>query len=438
MRKLAPLLPALIAVLAMSVSESPAYASSLNSATLLRYPWIEGETRNRSQGQFGSTSHFTSNSLQWAVDWGLAGQSKLLFAPMAGTLCCQRAGVNNTTSAGFGTYIAIYNSTGNVTGILAHTARPPDAAECFPYGLETDTPVLQGQFIGVGDSTGTSTGDHIHFQLNSGYSVVGPLISVPFTMSDYEPAGANLISFPNVSATDGPSDNAGVGYVSQAPVAIDSVIASAYMAEGGASASWWNIGAPLRTPSGPCAPASTPFVHSCATTYGTMKIQNYVQIFTGVPSGIAYKNAGPARRVSGPIWALMSATFTRLGATNFLANLLGPPATTESSGFQYFDGGFVNRSATSPRQDVYLGGVWRATTYFYMDQAVAPPAIGICNSPDGNWSVGLGDVTQVSLHWNAIEGEPLYSPHVDINRDGRVGLGDVTQITLTWNKICVH
>lgn len=137
-------------------------------------------------------SHRTDNSLQWAVDWGLAGQSKLLFAPMAGTLRCHLQGED--AGDGYGVYFSIYNSTGNVTAILAHTVGPPGGV-CYPYGANVDTPVLQGAFIGVGDNTGNSTGDHIHFQLNAGNNTAGALISAPFTMSDHEPAGPNLISF---------------------------------------------------------------------------------------------------------------------------------------------------------------------------------------------------------------------------------------------------
>ena len=67
---------------------------------------------------------------------------------------------------------------------------------------------------------------------------------------------------------------------------------------------------------------------------------------------------------------------------------------------------------------------------------------GICDtveiySLDGGTSVGLGDVTQVALSWNAISNVagPLYIPNKDVNGDGKVALGDVTQIALRWNLL---
>lgn len=83
MRRVRAVITALTAALVLLVIVASAHASTLNSATLFRYPWVAGETRTRTQGQASSLDH-NGNGLTYAVDWGLAGQSKLLFAPNGG------------------------------------------------------------------------------------------------------------------------------------------------------------------------------------------------------------------------------------------------------------------------------------------------------------------------------------------------------------------
>lgn len=113
---------ALLAVVAIAAiwfaPGSSTQASTLNSATLLRYPWIAGETRDRTQGQLSSADH-NGNGLTYAVDWGLAGQSTLLFAPSAGILVCHTQD-SQDSSSGFGDYVSIYNSFADTTSIIPH------------------------------------------------------------------------------------------------------------------------------------------------------------------------------------------------------------------------------------------------------------------------------------------------------------------------------
>lgn len=428
---------ALLATLAVVAQRDAGTASTLNSATLFRYPWIAGETRQRSQGQFGTVSHFSSNGLQYAVDWGLAGQSHLLFAPAAGTLRCHQEGAGGT-GVGFGNWISIYNSFGDVTAILAHVARDPDAAECYPFPVDTDVSVLQGQFIGIGDHTGhveppDAAGDHIHFQANAGYSTIGGLTSTPFTMSDHAPDGGG-VSFSDISASDGPSDNAGVAYNSQSPVSVDSSILNEYNAHGDASSSWWNVGAPLAANGEPCIYANNPFVHSCATLAGGLTVQNYIR-FDGRLAGIGRSGAS-AFLVSGANWRLWSAPY-HVG--DWIANQLGAPTQSESVSsptLQSFAGGVVRRYLSRTLQDVYIGSTWRASYYF---QTLGPE----CYDMDGNGTSTLGDVLADLVYVGTQEGKTVpnangvtYSPRYAVRHKISVALGDVLVVLSTSGTVC--
>ncbi len=303
------------ALLLVLMGSAPAsLAAGLNTATLFRYPWIDGETRVRTQGQFSVGDH-NGNGLTYAVDWGLAAQSALLFAPNAGTATCHPQSKNDA-SQGFGRYISVYNSIGSVVSIIAHTVQ--GGGECFGLGPENPTSVLQGQFLGVGDNSGTSTGAHIHFQADAGDNETGVLNSIPFTMSDRAPNGSG-ISFPDIAActngtdtsqcvSDGPSDNAGVAYSSQNPVTIDASIASAYQGLGGSSGSWWNVGAAFQSDEhgGVCQNTTTAFVHVCGTNFGNglLGVQNYID-WKGVRHSV-YHSSSFVGHVKGQIQGALS------------------------------------------------------------------------------------------------------------------------------------
>ena len=357
---------------------------------------------------------------------------------MSGTLRCHRQEDADTVNS-FGDYFAIYNSTGNVTAILAHTAGIPETTtpDCWPFAPNTDVPVVQGQFIGVGNHSGTVVppgpgGDHIHFQLNDGNNQIQSLISAPFTMSDHEPSGGSLISFTDVAANDGPSDNAGIGYVSQEPVNVDSGITSAYLAQGGASASWWAIGAPWATGGGPCIFTINAFVHTCSTQHGTLRLQNYIRIITNEPSAMA-KNASQSATywIRGTTWRAMGGAYRG----TVVSNALGPPAGNQSTVGsiirQNFADGRIDRYTDRVRQDVFEGGVWRATYYY---QTGAP---GECFDVNSDTFVDLGDALSVIAHFGEIESVPPFDPRYDISHDGATELGDALLVLNGFDDLCL-
>lgn len=64
--------------------------------------------------------------------------------------------VYNNSSSGYGNYIIITHETGGLSTLYAHLRRP---------SINQGDTVVQGQVIGKCDSTGSSTGNHLHFEV---------------------------------------------------------------------------------------------------------------------------------------------------------------------------------------------------------------------------------------------------------------------------------
>jgi len=421
---------------------SSTIAAGLNTGTFYRYPWQDGAYKIRTQGQFGSDTHTEARRLQWAVDWDLGTDNWPVFAASAGTVTCYLQGEQNT-STGFGNWLAVYNAVANETAIYAHKDN------CFPFTPDQPYTTGQGQYLGVAGQLGcvdplpvpyVDVCIHLHFQVDDGDNQVGTLVSKPFSMSDMaaDPNNSDQ-SFPDSGrwASDGPSDNAGTAYYSQNPISADWNIAAAYLSYGGASGSWWNVGAPYRTGVGPCIYSNNAFVHTCNTLYGPFTVQDYVR-WDGLPSAVARNASGSAAyRIAGVNWMLTGTSFR---TNDFVTNELGPPDGAETGGsptLQLFAGGYINHYTDRVRQDVFMApnGTWRATYYFQSNGDT-------CVDADGNGNVGFGELMKLDQHYSTTEYGPpnssgySYTPLVDFDRNGSVGFGDLMTLSSQYGKVC--
>ena len=235
------------AVVLMFISGSTSVvASTLNSGTLFRYPWISGELRVRTQGQQSVGDH-NGNGLTYAVDWGLANQSTLLFAANAGTLVCHPQS-RNEAAPGLGRTSRFTTALGAATSMIAHTVQ--GGGECYPYGPDNPTDASKISSSALATIRETRPATTYTSKLTPATMNCGALTCSLFTLSDHAP-DSNGISFPDIASctnsgincvSDGPSDNAGTGYTSQNPVVTDQTIIST-SSLGGSSGAWWNVGA---------------------------------------------------------------------------------------------------------------------------------------------------------------------------------------------------
>jgi hypothetical protein len=82
---------------------------------------------------------------------------------------------------------------------------------------------------------------------------------------------------------------------------------------------------------------------------------------------------------------------------------------------QNFQGGRVERFTNRVRQDVFLGGAWRATYYF---QTSIP---GECPDVSGDILVDFSDALEILAHFGETEGG-VFDPRYDLTRDGLTDL----------------
>jgi hypothetical protein len=317
-------------------------------------------------------------------------------------------------------------------------------APCYPFIPDTPYDILQGQFIGVGDNSGNSTGSHIHFQVGAGDDETNPLTSIPFTMSDHAPDG-NGISFVDIAActngtdlsqcvSDGPSDNAGTGYTGQNPVGTDPILISTYLAHGGSSGSWWNIGAPYQSINdnldewgGVCRNTATAFVHVCGTDVGNglLSSQNFID-YKGVRHSV-YRSSNASGVVKGQIQGALSNGYGQVvGILPAVSKVLGAPTGDESGGTQNFEGGFIVRNnGAGIRSDVY-----RCTQPGCLLIVVARySSLGIfCPSVNDDHVINSTDELIISQHIQL-----PYDVRYDLNGDAHVNTTDLLQVAKRVN-----
>lgn len=141
-------------------------AVDLPSAPLRGYllPWAAGKVVSLSQ----SVSHdrYTpSGSAHFAFDFYISKTMWEIHAAKAGTVWLWKDDVPNDDNSGAGNYIVLRDTT---TTPVTYQLYLHLAQNSIPPSLKTrGTAVMQGQFIGIADNTGQSTGHHLHFQVHT-------------------------------------------------------------------------------------------------------------------------------------------------------------------------------------------------------------------------------------------------------------------------------
>jgi len=311
-------------------------------------------------------------------------------------------------------FIAIHNAVSNQSSIYAHLNG------CGYFTPNVAYAATQGQGIELASDSGRADGIHLHFHVINGSEYLGPHTTVPFSVSDRD-------SFTG-TGSNGPSDNAGVAYSD--PGSLDANIRNVYLAQGGDSASWWNMGSPWKTLGGPCAFVDQPWVHTCTSAHGTWRLQNYLS-YTGAPRAIARNASGSASYViRDTTWRALAGLYRQ---TNIVSNVLGPPTGSESTIGDFirhnFANGKIERYTDRVRQ-VFVGGVWKATYYF---QTTVP---GECFDVERSGDVDMSDVLEVLDHFGEVEPGPPWDPRYDVTHDGWTDLGDAGRVNQQFGMEC--
>lgn len=127
-------------------------------------PWEAGKTVYVSQ-TVGHDQYIPSGSAHYAFDFYLPQTMYRLYASKAGTVWRARWDVPNGDASDMGNYLVLMDtSTNPVTyQLYLHLAQ-----DSIPEALRTiGTYVAQGQYIGMADDTGQSTGHHLHFHVHT-------------------------------------------------------------------------------------------------------------------------------------------------------------------------------------------------------------------------------------------------------------------------------
>jgi hypothetical protein len=360
--------------------------------------------RTQAQGDC-APSHCSANGLFYAVDWNDGVGGWLVRAANGGGLRCDPW--NNGQQETFGNFIGVYNSVANQMSVYAHL----QSCGFWVPGVTYDA--TQGQGIGVAWDTGFSEGKHLHFHVVNGNDLTGYHSTVSFAMSDKSTFEGNQGTY------DGPSDNSGVAY--DATDMIDTTIRNTYLAEGGASGAWWNVGAPYRSTTesydefgGPCRNTTTALVHLCPSNYGSgiMANQNFID-WKGVRQSIYRTN------VSGHVKGQTQGALSALSGGQPVARILGAPTSEESGGRQYFQGGYAERlNGAGVRIYVYTsnsGGGYTLREILHYDAYSA-----FCPSINDDRKVNSTD--QLILARDLVD--RTYSLSHDLNGDRRITSAD--------------
>ncbi len=124
-------------------------------------PWPNGLTRKLS-GSVSHDSYIPSGNSHYAFDFYLSGLMWNIHASKAGTVWRWKDDIANNSTESPGNYIVIKDSASTYQ-LYMHLAQNSIPAELKAVGA----PVQQGQFIGIADDTGASTGHHLHFMVHT-------------------------------------------------------------------------------------------------------------------------------------------------------------------------------------------------------------------------------------------------------------------------------
>lgn len=141
-------------------------------------PWKGGETAWLSQS-VAHDKYTPSGSAHYAFDFYVPQTMFDVYAAKSGYVWLAKWDVPNGDKSGAGNYLVLEDTSTNPTTYqlylhLAHESIPPALRE-------PGTPVMQGQYIGVADDTGQSTGHHLHFHVHENpYSYWGFSVDITF------------------------------------------------------------------------------------------------------------------------------------------------------------------------------------------------------------------------------------------------------------------
>lgn len=127
-------------------------------------PWEGGKTAWLSQS-VAHDKYITSGSAHFAFDFYIPQTMFKVYAAKGGTVWMARWTVENNNHEGVGNYLVIQDVTTSPTTyqLYLHLAK-----DSIPEALRVrGATVVQGQYIGMADNTGQSSGHHLHFQVHT-------------------------------------------------------------------------------------------------------------------------------------------------------------------------------------------------------------------------------------------------------------------------------
>lgn len=127
-------------------------------------PWAAGQVAWLSQS-VAHDKYTPSGSAHYAFDFYIPQTMFNLYASKSGTVWLARWQVTNNNHDGAGNYLVLQDTSTNPTTyqLYLHLAQDSIPPELRLRGA----PVVQGQFIGIADNTGQSSGHHLHYQVHT-------------------------------------------------------------------------------------------------------------------------------------------------------------------------------------------------------------------------------------------------------------------------------
>ncbi len=127
-------------------------------------PWEGGKIAWLSQS-VAHDKYIPSGSAHFAFDFYIPQTMFKVYAAKAGTVWMARWTVENNNHEGVGNYLVIQDTT---TSPITYQLYLHLAKDSIPEPLRVrGATVVQGQFIGIADNTGQSSGHHLHFQVHT-------------------------------------------------------------------------------------------------------------------------------------------------------------------------------------------------------------------------------------------------------------------------------
>ena len=148
------------------LNQNAVYADVLPVAPISGYrlPWEAGRTVYLS-GSVAHDEYIPSGNSHYAFDFYIPGVMFNLFSSRAGTVYMYHDSQPNGDDNSPGNYLVLKDTTTNPVTyqLYLHLAQASIPPELRNIGAQ----VARGQFIGVADDTGASTGHHLHFQVHT-------------------------------------------------------------------------------------------------------------------------------------------------------------------------------------------------------------------------------------------------------------------------------